>query len=227
MTEQPLNILIQYTKRVMKLALILAVGLSILSLFSQFYVDVKVPMIAIECEAIIGNKTTTFDTTAPNGKIYKLTGPEATTKEPAENHFKTEMWPDISAGYALPESQADTSLLSGTLFMVMKWRFSETPQGLYLGAHHDPYFNRDTDYKDLLLARRFKQMDHSYYYFSHYGDSRSLRINRKTLEVVSLASEGEKQQIKRTWIGCEEISSDKFYELVKTETDKQKSGLKF
>ena len=221
MIEQPPNILIQYTKRVITWALILGV------LISTKYVDVKIPMIAIECEAIVGNKLTTFDIAAPDGETYELTGPEGTTKEQVENHFKTEIWPDISQVYTPPESHADTSLLGGTLFMVMKWRFSETPQGLYRGAYHDPNFNRVTDYKDLFLARRFKKMDHAYYYFGHYGDSLSVKIDRKTLEVVSLASEGKKRKIKRKWDGCEEISSDKFYELVKTETDKQKSGLKF
>jgi len=187
------NTLIDFTKWILKWILIIILGLGVLSGISfavYQYTQTTVPMIALEC-----NPTTPKFDWADRAKkkskgrdLFKLIDPYA----------------DV----------AKTKKLDG-LYLVMKTRFGDKPEGIYQSPHYHSDFNLNTSETDFRKIGGFSKVDGDNYVFSFSPSS----INRKTLLV--------KHYGEQNWGKCKEISADTFYELVAEKTKNLKKELKF
>jgi len=108
------------------------------------------------------------------------------------------------------------------LYLVMKKRLEDKPEGIYQSPHYQDDFNLNTSETDFSSVSDFEHVLGDDYIF------KSVVINRKTLSVKHRKIRGlVTKHYSRVWEKCEETSTDTFYELVADKTKKLKKELKF
>ena len=109
-------------------------------------------------------------------------------------------------------------------YLIKKKRFEDLPEGIYWGAYHQKNFNINTSFTDLDREASYDELDSNNYIFKRITNVvTKYSVNRKTLLInISPFKDTTPYHTK-----CNEISTDRFYELVEEETKKQKKELKF
>ena len=167
------NILIDYTKWILKGGYIIILGLCLLGgVFWAYgtYVASSVPMIALLC--------------------------------------KSELLSTLSHRKNTPDRAV----------LIMKKRFENTPEGMYWSPHYNKDFNLNTSVTNIHRQGYYDELVGDNYVF--YGNP-EIRVNRKILSME--AKIGGKWLVMHS--KCNEISTDRFYELVEKETKEEKKKL--
>ena len=119
----------------------------------------------------------------------------------------------------------DNSIKRSHNWIIMKQRFNDEPEGLYQGPHHKKDFDLSTSVTDLYHQADFTELNGENYIF--YNGKYSTSINRKTLKMTHYKPDILKAHFIQDQFSCEKISTDNFYESVKSKVDKKKKGLRF